>query len=144
MIGTQPATARKDTTARGDIAEFEVALALMRSGRTVLRPISAGLRYDLVIDEGNGNFTRVQCKTGRLRGGVIVFRLAMFDARRPNAAPYHGEIEAFGVYCPEVAKSYLVPMSELGTMRNLACLRVTPTRNGQTKGTRDAARYEIR
>ncbi len=62
VIGAQPATARKDTTACRDIAEFEVALALMRSGRTVLRPISAGLRYDLVIDEGNANFTRCNAR----------------------------------------------------------------------------------
>ena len=144
MIGTEPATARKDTTGRGDLTELEVALALMRSGRTVLRPISTGLRYDLAIDQGDGEFTRVQCKTGRLRGGVIVFRLAMFDTRRPSGAPYHGEIEAFGVHCPEVGRSFLIPMSELGTMRNLACLRVAPARNGQVKGIRDAARYEIR
>lgn len=144
VIDTRLVAARKDTTGRGDITELEVALALMRSGRTVLRPISTGLRYDLAIDEGNGAVTRVQCKTGRLRGGVIVFRLAMFDARRPNGAPYHGEIEAFGVHCPEVGRSFLVPMSDLGMMRNLACLRVKPARNGQIKGIRDAARYEIR
>ena len=29
-------------------------------------------------------------------------------------------------------------------MRNLASLRLAPTRNGQVKGIRDAARYEIR
>jgi len=102
MNGAPPTLSPRDTTGRGDITEHEIALALMRSGRTLLRPISAGLRYDLVIDEGNGRFTRVQCKTGRLRDGVIAFRLAMFDARRPNGAPYHGQIEAFGVHCPEV------------------------------------------
>lgn len=143
VTGDPAAAPKKDTTARGDITELAVALALMRSGRKVLRPVSTGLRYDLVIDEENGTFTRVQCKTGRLRAGVISFRLAMSDARRPNGVPYHGEVEAFGVHCPEVARSYLVPMTDLGTMRNLASLRLTPARNGQRKGIRDAARYEI-
>lgn len=143
MIGDTAVAPKKDTTARGDITELEIALALMRAGRRVLRPISAGLRYDLVIDD-NGTFTRIQCKTGRLRAGVISFRLAMSDARRPHGVPYHGEIEAFGVHCPEVGRSYLVPMTVLGKMRNVACLRVTPARNGQTKGVREAIHYEIR
>ncbi len=57
--------------------------------------------------------------------------------------PYHGEVEAFGVHCPEVGRSYLVPMTDLNRLRNIACLRLTPTRNGQAKGIRDAAHYEI-
>jgi len=134
---------KRDTTGRGDITELEVAVALMRSGRRVLRPISAGLRYDLVIDEGDGTFARVQCKTGRLRSGVISFRLAMCDARRPSGVPYHGEIEAFGVHCPELGRSYLVPMADLGPLRNLACLRLAPARNGQRRRIRSAAEYEI-
>lgn len=78
----------------------------------------------------------------RAISGAIFFRLAISDARRSNGVPYHGEVEAFGVYCPEVARSYLVPMTELGS-RNIACLRFSPTRNGQAKGIRDAVRYEI-
>ena len=133
---------KKDTTGRGDVTELEVALALMRSGRKVLRPVSTVLRYDLVIDD-DGNFTRVQCKTGQLRDGSISFRLCNSDARRPLGVPYHGQVEAFGVHCPETRRTYLVPLAELGTMRNLARLRLTPARNGQTKGIRDASRYEI-
>jgi hypothetical protein len=37
----------KDTTSRGDIAEFQVVAA----------------RYDLLIDNADGTFTRVQCKS---------------------------------------------------------------------------------
>ena len=108
----------------------------------MLRPASAGLRYDLVIDD-DGIFRRVQCKTGRLRDGSISFRLCNSDARRPSGVPYHGQVEAFGVHCPETGRSYLVPLADLGTMRNLARLRLTAARNGQTKGIRDASLYEI-
>ena len=57
----------RDTTRRGELSEFEIIAALLRSGRVVLRPLSAGLRYDLVIDNEDGTFARVQCKTGVLR-----------------------------------------------------------------------------
>src|SRR5438445_4819636 len=59
--------ARRDTSSRGDLSELQIATALMRAGRQVLRPLSSSLRYDLVIGEGNGAFIRVQCKTGVLR-----------------------------------------------------------------------------
>jgi hypothetical protein len=57
----------KNTTARGELSEWEVALALARTGKNVLRPLSAGLRYDLALDNGDGSITRIQCKTGILR-----------------------------------------------------------------------------
>jgi hypothetical protein len=44
----------RDTTTPGDLAEIEIAAALMRSGRRVLRPLSNGLRYDLVVDNNDG------------------------------------------------------------------------------------------
>jgi hypothetical protein len=65
----------KDTTSVGDLSEFEVATALMRTRKRVLRPLSAGLRYDLAIDNGDGTVVRVQCKTGILRNGFHVPRL---------------------------------------------------------------------
>lgn len=95
-----------DTTGRGDITEIHVAAALMRTGRRVLRPISNGLRYDLLIDNGDGTFWRVQCKTGLLKDGYIVFRARNFDARRPNGVSYRGQIESFGVFCPEIGRTF--------------------------------------
>jgi PD-(D/E)XK nuclease superfamily protein len=71
------------TSARGDLSEMEIATALMRAGMTVLRPLSAAVRYALVIDAGGGAFTRIQCKTGILRNGRILFRVCSADARRP-------------------------------------------------------------
>ena len=47
----------KDTTSRGDIAEMQVAAALVRAGKKLLRPLSSATRYDLLIDNEDGTFT---------------------------------------------------------------------------------------
>ena len=54
----------------GDRTEAIVIAALVRRGYRVLRPLSSNERYDLVLDL-DGEFLRVQCKTGRLRNGAI-------------------------------------------------------------------------
>ena len=104
------------TTAKGDVAEQAVVLALMAAGKTVLKPISNGLRYDPVIDNLDGSFTRVQCKTGVLKagGGIVCFRACNADARRPGGVPYQGQVDAFGIYCPQNGGVYFVPMAAGG------------------------------
>jgi hypothetical protein len=123
----------RNTTAQGDRSELEVAAALTRSGRTVLRPLSAGLRYDLAVDNHDGTLTRIQCKTGILKSGAVHFRAYNADARRPKGVPYRGQVEAFGVFCPQTGSVYLVPLSELASV-STARLRVDTARNGQVKG----------
>ena len=133
----------KDTTGRGDVAEFEVVAALMRAGHRVLRPISGGLRYDLLIDRTDGTFVRVQCKTGRLKDGYIVFRVRNSDARRPNGVSYRGQVDAFGVHCPETGRNYLIPMTALAASDSLAHPRLRPAKNGQRAGIRLADQFEL-
>jgi hypothetical protein len=134
----------KDTTGRGDLSEFEIATALMRAGKRVLRPLSAGLRYDLAIDGGDGTVIRAQCKTGVLRDGFITFRVCNADARRPLGVPYQDQIEAFGVFCPQNGRTYLIPMTAVVANSSTARLRVEPARNGQQRGIRLAETFEIR
>ncbi len=45
---------------------------------------------------------------------------------------YEGEIEFFGVYCPENDKVYLVPLSEVHSAW-MGMLRVEPPKNNQRK-----------
>jgi len=54
--------------------------------------------------------------------------------REPNA-----EIDFFGVYCPALNSSYLVPIAD--TARLSGSLRVHPTRNGQHSHVRWAQPY---
>lgn len=124
----------RDTHAIGDRAVARFLTELLKIHRTVLMPFGEGHRYDLVADD-KGSFIRIQVKSGRLHKGVVEFRTC--SAGRD----YRGEVDFFGVYCPDNDKCYLVPCSHVG--RTVAHLRVIKTRNGQSKGIRFASDYEI-
>jgi hypothetical protein len=96
----------------------------------------------MVLDLGD-RFLRVQCKTGRLKRGVIEFSAKSVHCntkeiltRRDN-----GEVEYFAVYCPETRGVYVVPCGD-ATPANFT-LRVAPASNGQVKHVRWAADYEL-
>jgi hypothetical protein len=129
----------------GDRTTLAVMLALRENGFGVLVPFGENTRYDLVIDDG-ARFSRVQCKTGRLRQGAVLFAVCSCYGHhlRPGEArrDYRGEVDYFGVYCPETTAVYLVPIEDL-SVRVQATLRVEPTRNGQRCKIRFAADYEI-
>ncbi len=57
---------------KGDRTTLAVMLALRECGYAVLVPFGENTRYDLVIDDGQ-DLARVQCKTGRLRKGAVIF-----------------------------------------------------------------------
>src|SRR5260221_3504421 len=118
---------------------------MLKAGKTVLRPVSNGLRYDIVVDNLDGTFTRVQCKTGTLKcdGGVVRFRPRSADARRPNRVPYHGQIDAFGIYCPQNDHDYFVPIADLGTISSEVSVRVVPAPSRQEIGVRYANAYAL-
>ena len=89
-------------------------------------------RYDFVVDEGNGRFTRVQCKSGVYRRSAIYFRTCSADKRQPMGDPYVGQIDAFAVYCPELDRAYLIPIADIPA-RQLA--RPVSTRPATVKQT---------
>ena len=98
----------RDTTSRGDVAELQIAAALIRQGKRLLRPLSSASRYDLLIDNQDGTFTRVQCKSGVLRNGCVVFRVYSVSGHDTRAKGYVGQVDAFGVYCADTSATYLV------------------------------------
>jgi hypothetical protein len=129
----------------GDKSTMAIIFALQVEGYPVLLPFGENTRYDIVIDTG-AQLRRVQCKTGRLRQGAVVFRTCSTYGHHPNPKiirrDYEGEIDDFAVYCPELGAVYLIPIEDVAT-RTSAMLRVTPPRNGQFKRIRMAAAYEI-
>jgi len=133
----------QDTTSQGDFTETQTAAALVLKGMKVLRPLSSATRCDLLIDHDDGRFTRVQCKTGVLRQGWVVFRMYSTSGHDTRTKPYAGQVDAFGVYCPRTRRSYLVPMTAFAGCRLFATLRVEPTRNGQRSRTRSAGEFVI-
>ena len=126
----------------GDITQSHVMAALLKRGNKVLMPFGDNCRYDLVIEE-EGRFTRIQCKTGKISCGAIVFAVASSQYHRGGKRQnYRGQVDAFGVFCPDNEKVYVVPIDDLPLIRE-AKLRLTPARNSQVKGIRWAANYEI-
>jgi hypothetical protein len=128
----------------GDRTTLAVMLALRMAGLIVLIPFGENTRYDLVFENG-ARFSRVQCKTGRFRGGGVVFKTMSSYAHHRSAQVkrrgYQGEIDYFGVHCPETGGVYLVPIDDVpGTDGRL---RVDPALNGQQEGTHPGERYEF-
>jgi hypothetical protein len=99
-------------SARGARSEAAILHALVAAGKSVLLPWGAHHRYDFVLDDGGGRFTRLQCKTGIYRNGCIYFRTCSADRRRPLGDSYAGQVDAFAVHCPQLNTSYLVPVQE--------------------------------
>lgn len=134
----------RDTSGIGEASRWQIIAALSRRGKQLLLPIGDHLRYDLAIDN-EGTLLRIQCKTGRLRDGVVSFATCSVDSRSQKGKclrrSYRGEIEFFAVYCPDNGKCYLVPVEKIGI--NDGRLRIAPPRNGQKTGIRWAEDYEI-
>jgi hypothetical protein len=129
-------------TSRGKTTEAIILSLLVQQGKTVLIPWGEE-RYDLALDDA-GRFVRIQCKTGVLRNGCVVFKTCITDARRPlGDGGYAGQIDAFAVYCPQLKRAYLVPIETLASP-NMGYLRVEPPLNGQVTNIRWARDYEVR
>jgi hypothetical protein len=129
----------------GDTSTLAIMLALQTQGYSVYMPFGENTRVDLVVDYG-GRLSRVQCKTGRLRNGVVTFATCSSYAHHPNpkllSRDYDGEVDEFAVFCPELGAVYVVPLDEIGAKRR-ASLRIAQAKNNQAKRVRIAAAYEI-
>jgi hypothetical protein len=130
---------------KGDIAEAEIALAAIRAGCTVSRPLTDHPPYDLVI-EAPGRLLRVQCKWAAFQRGVIQVRL-----RRCSHSPTQGyirssygpdEIDAVAAYCDDLRECFLIPIA-LVDGQDWISLRVDPARNGQRAALHLAADYTL-
>ena len=134
---------KRNTKLKGDISELRVAVALTEAGYAVSKPLGENQRYDLVADDGT-RLLRVQVKSGRIRGGVIVFSCCSWHGHRRtvlSSRPYTGQIDLLAVYCADNGKVYLVPEAEL--TRTQSHLRLVPPRNNMVKTIRWASKYEL-
>jgi hypothetical protein len=57
---------KKDSKSVGERSEAIIMARLLAVGYMVLTPFGESARYDLVIEDADGKFWRVQCKTGWL------------------------------------------------------------------------------
>lgn len=133
---------KRDTKRIGIVSELKVIAALAEAGYHVFIPYGDAMRYDVVIEDDEGKFARVQIKTGRLRNGVIIFNAYSSHTHRGGASTrrYVGEVDYFGVYCPQVQRCYLVPAADVKSYGNL---RIERPKNGQAAHVRWASGYEL-
>ena len=126
----------------GERTEAIVLAELVKRGIPVLLPFGDNQRYDLVVERTPGIFLRLQCKTGRLRRGVVNFSCTSTyqtysQSKRHRA--YQGEVDAFVVYCYANDEVYLVPIEEVGSAQ--CSLRLAAPLNGQAKRIKRAEDY---
>ena len=131
-------------TQRGAVAEAAVRLAAIELGLDVLLPVTEGGRYDLVIDL-EPRLLRVQCKLAQHLAGVLSVRVSTsrYTPRGYVWTSYSAdEIDAIGVYSPELRQCFIIPVDEASGHRGLH-LRLDPTKNNQAERIKWARDYEF-
>jgi PD-(D/E)XK endonuclease len=131
---------------KGNVAEAAIALAAMKAGLAVSKPMTEHTRYDLVIGIGD-ELKRVQCKWGCLspHGAVITVNLAssrFTPSGRVITKYASGEVDFVAVYCGALDRCYLLP-ERLFVDRGDVWLRLEPAKNGQRSCINLAADYEF-
>lgn len=132
-----------NTKAKGNIAVIEIMRIFVRRGETISGPFGDNERYDLIWDN-KGSLKKIQVKVGRLRAGAVLFQSSSNSQYfKPGYHPksYKGQVDYFGIYCPELEKCYLVPVDDVKEGQGI--LRVDQPKNNQTKRVRWAKTYEM-
>ncbi len=137
---------KQNHKAIGERSEAIIIAKLVEVGYGVLTPFGDNLRYDLVMEDADGNLYRIQCKTGWMDEKKTVIKFATASSynhtmKNKGWKNYRGQIDYFAVFCPENRGIYLIPIDHTGvTQMNL---RLTVTKNNQEKNVRWAKDYEL-
>jgi hypothetical protein len=135
--------------AMGAESEAVIAAVLIQTGYTVLTPNGYMHRYDLVIEDAEGKFWKVQCKTAWLSkdratlrfNGYSLLMKGQKGRSESKRTGYENDVDYFAVYSPDTQKVYLLPVTHVKNTEN--CLRLIPAGNNQEKNVRYAAGYEL-
>jgi hypothetical protein len=100
------------TFEKGNISESLVTSRFLELGYIVLIPFGGGHRYDIVVEIDN-QFKRIQIKTGRIYKNKLIFNTTS-NNKGYSRKSYHNEVDYLAVYCPEINKSYLIPVELTG------------------------------
>ena len=132
-----------DTNRIGSISESAITTRFLERDYEVFFPYGRNVRTDLLIEDQEGQFWRIQCKTGWFKNGAVYFDTANHNVTGKNRQMrhYRGQCNYFAVYCKELSKVYFIPVDQVGTTR--AHLRLEPTKNNQRKYVRWAKDYEL-
>ena len=133
----------------GERSEAIIIGRLVYSGYTVLKPYGENQRYDLVIEDADRNFWRVQCKTAWLSKdrSKIIFSACSnhyaytWQKNTMTRRHYRGDVDFFAVYSPDIDKVYLIAVDQVGTTS--VALRLIDAKNNNQYGIRLARDYEL-
>ena len=126
---------------RGNLSEARILAALVVAGYYVSIPFGSGHKYDLIIDDST-RLSRVQCKTGRVKNGGLIFCAYSQSGNGSGRMSYWGLADLFAVLNPEDDKVYLIPVNEVGITD--VSLRLAPTLNSQAQKVRWAEVYLLK
>jgi PD-(D/E)XK endonuclease len=132
------------TDQKGAIAEAAIILEAAKLGIGVLKPVTEGLRYDLIFDLPRG-LRRVQCKWAVLRDGVVVVPLQSCRRSRDGyrRRPYTAEeTDVVAAHCAALGRCFWLPIDEVGARPALS-LRIAPARNNQRLKINWAADFDL-
>lgn len=134
---------KQDTNTKGDISESAITTRLLQLGYVVLAPYGGKQRYDLVVEDIDGQFCRIQCKSGWIENGAVYFDTANHNVTgtKRDWRHYQWQCDYFAVYCAGLERVYLIPVEQVGRTR--AHLRIEPAKNNQEKNVRWAQDYEL-
>jgi hypothetical protein len=101
---------KRSTNDIGAISESAIITRFLQLGYEVLIPHNKKLRYDLIIEDADEQFWRIQCKTARIRfnGTVILFDTANhnYALKTKRLRHYRGECD----FLPCIAKNSTKPI----------------------------------
>lgn len=129
------------TGEKGNLSEARILAAFVAAGYLVSVPFGSGHKYDFVVDDST-RLLRVQCKTGRVKGGKLLFNAYSQSGNGSVKMGYRGLADLFAVLNPEDDKVYLVPVDEVGVTE--VSLRLIPALNKQVQGVRWAEIYLLK
>lgn len=129
------------TREKGNLSEAKILAAFVAAGYLLSVPFGSGHKYDLIVDDSTCLF-RVQCKTGRVKDGVLLFNAYSQSGNGSSKMSYRGLADLFAVLNPDNDQIYLVPVGEVGETE--VSLRLAPTVNKQAQRVRWAEFYLLK
>lgn len=126
----------------GEITEQEVAIAFLKEGILVSKPLVQSSRYDFIVDINNKLY-KIQVKTGTFKeNSYLEFATSTSHTNTQgtlNISYSEQDVDFFATIYD--GQSYLIPFALCG--KRCQRIRFAPTKNGQTQGILFAKDYKL-
>jgi hypothetical protein len=141
----QPERNKHDTRRTGQISEAVIMARFLQLGYVVLTPYGGNQRYDLVIEDADGQFWRIQCKTGWINEARTILQFSTANSnvtgKNRQLRHYRGQCNYFAVYNEVLNKVYLIAVDQVAI--GVASLCLSSSENNRNKDKLCARDYEL-